>query len=85
MGGNSRKIIDELSPKIDSKTTKIIEFSPEKLKGFENPFSEILAEIQPEFMDGDVVILSPAAASFDLFKNYADRGNKFAEAAKSLR
>ena len=85
MGGNSRKIIDEISLKIDSKTTKIIEFSPEKLKGFENPFSEILAEIQPEFMDGDVVILSPAAASFDLFKNYADRGNKFAEAAKSLR
>ena len=51
----------------------------------DSELSEILAEIQPEFMDGDVVILSPAAASFDLFKNYADRGDKFAEAAKSLR
>lgn len=34
--------------------------------------------------DGDVVILSPAAASFDMFKSYSDRGDKFIEAVKSL-
>ncbi len=26
---------------------------------------------------GDIVLFSPASASFDLFKNFADRGNKF--------
>ena len=26
---------------------------------------------------GDVVLFSPASASFDMFKNFADRGEKF--------
>jgi UDP-N-acetylmuramoylalanine--D-glutamate ligase len=33
---------------------------------------------------GDVVLLSPACASFDLFDNYEDRGNQFKKAVKSL-
>ena len=34
---------------------------------------------------GDIVIFSPACASFDMFKNYKQRGAKFAEAVNNLK
>lgn len=33
---------------------------------------------------GDVVLLSPCCASFDLFKSYEDRGDQFKEAVRNL-
>lgn len=33
---------------------------------------------------GDVVLLSPACASFDLFENYEDRGHQFKSAVRAL-
>jgi UDP-N-acetylmuramoylalanine--D-glutamate ligase len=34
--------------------------------------------------DNDIVLLSPACASFDLFANYEDRGRKFKQAVRNL-
>jgi UDP-N-acetylmuramoylalanine--D-glutamate ligase len=33
---------------------------------------------------GDVVLFSPGTSSFDMFKNYADRGNQFRALVHSL-
>lgn len=33
---------------------------------------------------GEIVLFSPASASFDMFKNFADRGNQFKELVKKL-
>ena len=51
-------------------TTDSLEYAVIKAKEWANP--------------GDVVLLSPACASFDLFKNYEDRGDQFKATVKRL-
>lgn len=46
--------------------------------------AEAVAAAYEKGRKGDVVLLSPACASFDLFKNYEDRGRQFKQAVKSL-
>ena len=63
-----KSIFDPIIPTI-FETTKVSEAVEKGLK---------LAKI------GDVVLLSPACASFDLFKNYMDRGDQFKKEVASL-
>lgn len=46
--------------------------------------TQIVAAAYAEAKPGDVVILSPACASFGLFKNYKDRGDQFIRAVRAL-
>lgn len=46
--------------------------------------SAIVARAAQTAGPGSVVILSPAAASFDMFKSYADRGDQFIAAVTNL-
>ena len=45
---------------------------------------DIVAEAHAHAQDGDAVLLSPGFASFDMFKNFEDRGLQFKEAVHAL-
>lgn len=50
----------------------------------ENDMADVVMKIAAVAHPGDVVILSPASASFDQYKNYADRGEQFIAAVQAL-
>ena len=50
-----------------------------------SPMSEIVKKAYEITPKGGVVILSPAAASFDMFLNYKDRGNQFKKCVEELK
>lgn len=45
---------------------------------------EIVEQANSLARPGDVVLLSPACASFDMFQNYKDRGDQFKQAVRAL-
>jgi UDP-N-acetylmuramoylalanine--D-glutamate ligase len=51
------------------------------LKGLD-VMRSVMSIVKEIAVSGDVVLLAPACASMDQFKNYADRGESFTEAAK---
>lgn len=74
-------LIGEETPRIKKAITG---FSGMILEGAKD-MKEITATASKVTKPGDIVILSPACASFDMFKNYKDRGDQYIKAVRSLR
>ncbi|MDL5048787.1 UDP-N-acetylmuramoyl-L-alanine--D-glutamate ligase [Oscillatoria amoena NRMC-F 0135] len=92
--GNDYSLIrDEVQQKV--KTLICLGKENEKLKAFFSGIVKSIYETQSistlvrlalqEAEPGAVVLLSPACASFDLFKNYEDRGDQFRKAVLELK
>jgi len=71
--------------KIRAATEKAPEYSEGNptIMQFED-FDEAVKAAASVAKDGDIVILSPASASFDRFKNFAERGNHFKKLVNEL-
>ncbi|MFD1604022.1 UDP-N-acetylmuramoyl-L-alanine--D-glutamate ligase [Flavobacterium artemisiae] len=71
LGVDNRKIIDAFGNVVDI----MVEV---------NNMNDAVKTAQRLTEKGDVVLLSPACASFDLFENYEDRGKQFKQAVHNL-
>jgi UDP-N-acetylmuramoylalanine--D-glutamate ligase len=70
---------------IGSSAEKIFQFFHHDMKvEIKNSLEECVKAANMEARDGDIVILSPACASFDMFENYEHRGKVFKNVVESL-
>jgi UDP-N-acetylmuramoylalanine--D-glutamate ligase len=53
--------------------------------GHDDPMTAAVSAASAMARPGDVVLLAPAAASLDMFRNYGERGDAFAAAVRALR
>lgn len=71
LGADNQKLLETFGPMIKDITES-------------NSAADAVHKAWQRASEGDVVLLSPACASFDLFKNYEDRGDQFKAAVKQL-
>lgn len=88
VGANRDKIARQIAEKSDVEIIKIdTDEIQKKFAASHDPtgnFDDILREVSARAELGDVVILSPASASFDMFKSYSDRGEQFVKSLEKL-
>ncbi len=71
---------------IGSSAEKVFNFFHNDVKvELEKTMEDAVERARRDAVDGDVVLLSPACASFDMFNNYEHRGKVFKEAVNKLK
>ena len=70
IGQTAEKIFDAVKEELDKENKKMDIYMCDSLE-------ETIKIARKSAQKGEVVLFSPASASFDMFKNFADRGNKF--------
>lgn len=78
IGVTARKIYNEIRRADKKKRLEV------HVLGKKKNMPSIVRQAYKLAQPGDMVILSPACASFDMFNNYKDRGEQFKEAVKAL-
>lgn len=79
MGVTGDKIADILEERKDERCVTYTVWSPHNVA-----MADIVAAARKQVDPGDVVLLSTGSASFDMFKNYKDRGEQFMKAVRAL-
>ncbi len=77
MGQTSGKIFDAVRQEMENQNKSIPIY-------FANDLDQAIALANKYARSGDVVLFSPASASFDMFKNAVERGEKFKEKVNKL-
>ena len=78
-------LLGQTANKIYSAVTYELKFSDKELPIYKvNTLEEAVEKANEISKKGDVVLFSPASASFDMFKNFAERGNKFKQIVNKL-
>ena len=77
-------LIGQEAKRIEKSIKEVGQFKGSIVKGAKN-MEEIVKAAQKLAKPGYIVLLSPACASFDMFKNYKDRGEKFKTEVQKLK
>lgn len=76
-------LVGQMGPKIKEAIEKAGKFEGEFKEGAKD-MAEIISQAKAVVESGDVVLLSPACASFGMFKNYKQRGQLFKEEVSKI-
>lgn len=77
LGQTSNKILGVVQNKLKEKNLVLPIYKTESLE-------EAVAKAKEHAKPGQIVLFSPASASFDMFKNFEERGKKFKELVKKI-